>query len=179
CTRTYQCTFPDRNARQNRGIASDRCARFHQSRFDSPVAFRLQAPIGVCRLWITIVDEHYAVTDKYLILYRDAFAQKGMGRDLAASANRGVFLNLDECADFGTVPERASVEVYQVGLKNPYVFSEANVSGYRHEPIPYVLSCHLLSSTVGTRGCGRTSSLPPCAGNRRVAPCHYPLSTAR
>jgi len=53
---------------------------------DSPVGFRLQVSRTGRGAGIGIIDESYAVSDKYVVLDLHTFAYEGMARDLAALA---------------------------------------------------------------------------------------------
>ena len=78
---------------------------------DFPVSFGLQLSAGRCSSGIAIVDEGYAVADEDVIFDHDPFADKSVTGNLAALANRGVLLNLDESTDLRLVAYFTSVEI--------------------------------------------------------------------
>jgi hypothetical protein len=58
------------------------------------------------------------VTDEGLILDHDPLAEEAVALDLAVFADGAPFLDLDEGADLGVVPDPAAVEVDEVGEKD-------------------------------------------------------------
>ena len=83
--------------------------------FHFPVCFGLQAAAFGGSPRIGIVDEGHAVSDEDVVFDLDAFADEGVARDLAIRAHTGIFLNLDEGPDLGVVPDRATVEIDELG----------------------------------------------------------------
>ena len=65
------------------------------------------------------------MSDEYLGLDGNAFADEGMARDLAAIADPRALLNLDERADLCLVADLAAVEVDEG--KDPNVSAQLNV----------------------------------------------------
>jgi hypothetical protein len=65
------------------------------------------------------------MSNQHVVLNDDAFADKGVARDLAASANTGIFLDLDECADLRLVPDLAPVQIDE--LREPDVLPQFHV----------------------------------------------------
>ena len=88
--------------------------------------------LSVCRpppagrgAWIVVVDEIDAVTDEDLVFNGHAFADEGVAGNLAVASDRDAFLNLDERADPGAVPDLTTVEIDEV--VNVYVATELDV----------------------------------------------------
>jgi hypothetical protein len=50
-----------------------------------------------------------------------ATADEGMSGDLTVTANRDIFLDLNECADSGTVTDRASVQIHKSWLVDDHI----------------------------------------------------------
>jgi hypothetical protein len=50
-----------------------------------------------------------------------------VGRNLAAFADTGVFLDLDEGADFRLVADLAPVKVDERGLRDPHILSQLDI----------------------------------------------------
>jgi hypothetical protein len=76
---------------------------------------------------MAIVDEHHAVSDEHFVLDDDALADKRMGRHLAAPADLGTLLDLDEGSDPRAVTDAASVEIDELGVMNDDVGSDHDV----------------------------------------------------
>jgi hypothetical protein len=55
------------------------------------------------------------MSDEHVVLNDDAFTDKAVTGDLAASTDAGVFLDFDECPDLGLGPNLAPIEVYEFG----------------------------------------------------------------
>ena len=101
----------DGDLRQNRRAGADGGALFHQRALDRPVLFGLQlTATGGCAR-IAVVDEYHPVPDEHVVFNGDAFADKGMARNLAAAAHFGILLNLDKGADLSLVAHFAAVQV--------------------------------------------------------------------
>src|SRR6266702_2669392 len=67
------------------------------------------------RLRSDIPQQLRSVAHKYVVFDMDTLANKRMARNLAATANPGVLLNLNERTDFGFVPYFATVQVDELG----------------------------------------------------------------
>lgn len=59
-----------------------------------------------------------------------AAADEAVTGDFAVTANADIFLDLNECADSGSVTDRASVEINEVRLVNDHVLPESYVTCY-------------------------------------------------
>jgi hypothetical protein len=107
----HRGTLADRDTTKQGGAGTDRCTSFDQSGQTFPVGVSLQASIGIGRTGMQVIREHYTMTHKNLIFQRDALANESMARDLTPAANFRAFLNFDEGADLGFIPDFAAVEV--------------------------------------------------------------------
>ena len=83
------------------------------------------SPKALVARGIAIIDERHTVTDEYLGLDGHAFADEGMTRDLATSADSRALLNLDERADLCLVADLATVKVDEG--EDPHVATELDV----------------------------------------------------
>src|SRR5262249_21750339 len=97
-----------------------------------PVSLGLQLSAGRGAR-INIIDKHHAVADKDIVFNGDAFADKRMRRNLAARADRGVLLHLDEGADFTFVAYLAPVKIDEIWLEDLDSVAQHNVGGNWHE----------------------------------------------
>jgi hypothetical protein len=141
---TNQGAFADRYAPKNDRTAADRSTSLHASRYNVPIFFGLQSPVGR-RLRVEIVDEHDAVSNENVILNRHPFADERVRRNLAPASDEGVLLNLNERSDFGVVAERAAVEIDQIWLEDLDSTTQDNVGRNWHEE-----NCIRVSATNGT-----------------------------
>jgi hypothetical protein len=73
-----------------------------------------------------VVDEDDTVSDEYIILYRDAFADEGVRRDLAPLTDHSAFLDFDERADLGIRTNTASIEVHEIGVEDDDAFTKGD-----------------------------------------------------
>src|SRR5689334_3703147 len=73
----------DGHPRDDRRIGADRCAPAHAGALDLPIGRVLQGAILVRGARVTVVDEHDAVADEYLVLDDDALANERVRGDLA------------------------------------------------------------------------------------------------
>src|SRR5207302_7060336 len=89
----------------------DRGAAFDQGYFAAPVVFSLQLAVAVGCARIAIVDEGDAVPDKDVVFQGHAFTNKRVTRNLAARADFGVFLDLDERSNLGLVANFTTIKV--------------------------------------------------------------------
>jgi hypothetical protein len=71
----------------------------------------LQIPIGSRGARIAVIDKHHPVPDEDVVLDEDAFTDKGVTGNLAASSDTGIFLNFYECADLCLVADLAPIQV--------------------------------------------------------------------
>jgi hypothetical protein len=78
---------------------------------DAPVAADHGAAVQPGRPRIAIVGEHDAVRDHHLVLELHTFAQKTVGRDLAAAAHDAARLNLDERTNGSFVAYFTTIDV--------------------------------------------------------------------
>ena len=120
----------NRHATHDDRATTNRSAPFHPGGYDLPVGLGLQPAVSAS-VWILVISEHHAVTDEDFILNGDALAYEGMRRDLAASTDDRVLLNLDEGADLGVVANAAAVQIDQIGLENPRAAAKHNIRSYR------------------------------------------------
>lgn len=96
--RADHCARADLDAAHNHGPAPNRCRATHGGFLHRPVLFRLRRPVAVGRARFTIVDEDHAMADEDFVLDRHAAANEAMAGDLAAPADSGAALDLDEGA---------------------------------------------------------------------------------
>src|ERR1700733_13540978 len=96
------------------------------------------------------------MSDKYVVLDLDAFADECMTRDLAAFSDRGVFLDFDKRADLRLVPNFTPVEIDEFGkldaLSKLNVRSNRAVFVHRRTNSPlFWMDCSAASSIRTTR----------------------------
>src|SRR5258707_15709856 len=77
-TRTDDCVFADGDSAKQSYTGPDRGAAFDQGYFVTPIVFSLQPAVAVACAWITIVDEHDAVSDKDVVFQGHAFTNKSV-----------------------------------------------------------------------------------------------------
>jgi hypothetical protein len=109
----YNRVLTDMDVRENRGTGTHRRALLYNRTFDLPIGFGLQIPIGSRGARIAVIDKHHPMSDEDIVLDNDAFADKGVTGDLAASSDTGIFLDFHECADLRLVSDLASIQVYE------------------------------------------------------------------
>jgi len=148
-TRADQGSLSDRDAAENDGSTADGCTALYARGNDLPVIISLQSPVG-CGAWIQIVDEHHTVSDKNVVFDGYAFANEGVGGNLAATSNEGIFLHFDEGADLGFIADSAAIKVDQIGLEDFYIVPKDHVGGNWHEG-------YCIRRICGIRYCGRTN----------------------
>src|SRR5207237_1285299 len=119
----------DGNAAEDDRSGPDGRAALDAGRDDRPVGVALQAA-GGGRARVAVVDEEDAMTDADLVLDGDAFADEAVRGDFAASANAGVFLDLDEGADLGVVADGAAVEVDEGSVVDLHPLAKLDVRRY-------------------------------------------------
>ena len=73
------------------------------------------------------------MADEDLVLDRHAFADEGVGGDLAANADMAVLLDLDEGADLRSVTDRTPVQIHEIGVGEDRLGTKLNVPE-RHCP---------------------------------------------
>src|SRR6516162_3945259 len=127
--RTNDGALSNYDVRQNRGARAYRRAFPDECRLDFPIAACLQLPGGRRRTRVRIVDECHAMSDEDLILDGHTLAHEGVARDLAALADRRVFLDFDERPDLCLVAYLATVEIDE--LRQLHVLPQLHVRGYR------------------------------------------------
>jgi hypothetical protein len=66
---------------------------------DCPIGICLQASVRRRRPGILVIDKAHMVANKALVIDRHAFTDESMRTDLAAGADAGVSLNLNERPD--------------------------------------------------------------------------------
>jgi hypothetical protein len=98
----------DRDAAQNGRPTSNGGSSTDPRRNDGPVLRRLKA-ISSRGARISVVREDHAVADEDVVFNRDAFADKAVGRNLAATAYVGSFLDFDERADLRLGADATSI----------------------------------------------------------------------
>src|SRR5271155_4171055 len=76
--------FTDADVGENRGSRANRRSPLDYCPLDLPVTLGLQIAVGSGGSRITVVDEHHAVADEYVVFDGDAFADKCVARNLAA-----------------------------------------------------------------------------------------------
>src|ERR1700744_271914 len=109
----YNRVLTDMNVRKNRGTRTDGRTLLNDRTFDLPISFCLQIAIGSRSSRIAVIDEHHPVPDEDVVLYNDAFTDKGVTGNLTASSDTGIFLDLYECADLCLVSDLAPIQVYK------------------------------------------------------------------
>ena len=87
---------------------------------------KIARPIGVRKAlpMLPVVYEDYTVTYEHLIFQCYSLAHKAMRRYLALPTDRSVFLNFYESANFRTVTDPATIEIYKVGVWNDYILTK-------------------------------------------------------
>jgi hypothetical protein len=70
------------------------------------------------------------MSDEHLVVDGDASTDKRVARNLAASSDDGVLLDLDEAADARVIPDRAPVEIGE-----PEDLDAASQADIRRDPI--------------------------------------------
>src|SRR6185437_6453697 len=91
---------PDRDAADDGGIRTYRSAASDARSDHPPVGLGLEPAFRRAGTWEGIVGKHHAMADKDLVLDHHAFADEGVGGNLAASADMTVLLDFDERTDF-------------------------------------------------------------------------------
>lgn len=91
----------------------------------------LQPPVE-SRPWAAIVYEQYTVANKHFVFEFDSTTEKGMRRNLAEFSDNDTCLNFDKGANSGFVPNSATVEIHQFGLRDLNVRSQLNAARDRH-----------------------------------------------
>src|SRR5690606_13698658 len=105
-----------------------------------------------------VVGEHHAVADEDLVLHDHALAHEAVRGDLAARADRGVLLDLDEGPDPGVVADRAAVEVHERRVRDPHVLAEPHAVADRHLTPRSVLSSRRVPGWSGRCRAGACAS---------------------
>jgi len=106
--------FADRDAAQDRRIATDARPRFHNCRDHFPVGIALQRAALGRRARILVVDKNDAMANENFVFDGHAFADETVTRDFAVAADARAFLNLNERADARSVADLAAVKIYEV-----------------------------------------------------------------
>src|SRR5579862_3698258 len=106
---TYNCVLADARIGENCCSGADGRPLLDHRAFNLPVGFGLQISVGGRCTRITIVDEHHSMPNEDVVLYEDAFADKGVAGNLAALAYTGIFLDFHECADLCLIADLATV----------------------------------------------------------------------
>src|SRR5690242_2711925 len=75
------------------------------------------------------------MADEHLVLDHDTFADEAVRRDLAAGADTGVLLDLDERPDARSGADAASIKIHQGGMVDHYIGGQDDTVGYRHDRI--------------------------------------------
>src|SRR5207244_10258563 len=91
-----QCGRAYGHATEDGGVGAYGGRALHQRALDLPVRFALHRAVASRRARIAIVDEHDAVPDEHCVLDHHAFADEAVRRNLAARADDGVLLDLNE-----------------------------------------------------------------------------------
>src|SRR5436190_4567990 len=93
-TGTNHGVLADRHAGEDGRIRPNACTTLDRDRSDGPISVGVGRTVGAGGTRILVVSEHHAVADEYIVLDRHAFAEEGMGRDLAPPADLYAFVYL-------------------------------------------------------------------------------------
>jgi hypothetical protein len=113
-------------------VRADRSPATYPSPLEQPVIGPLQLPCSGGGTGESVINKHHAMTDEHLIFDNDAFADKGMRRNFTAFADLDCSLDFDKRANACLGPNRTSVEVNEVGMKNSHPLTEHNIGTYGH-----------------------------------------------
>ena len=114
-TRTRHRALTNCDTAQNHRAASNRSSSFHAAGDDPPVGVGLQPPING-GAGIAVVREENAMPDKHFLCNGDSFADECVGGNFAPGTHDGVLLDLHEGGDLGLVPNRAPVQIDELGM---------------------------------------------------------------
>ena len=110
---TNDGTFSDGYSSQDSGVGPDRGPATDIRRHHLPVLLRLRSAVLGGGAGVEVVDEHYPMPDKALVLNVDAFADECMAGNLAGSSHRGALLDFNKCPDPGVVTHTTAVEIHE------------------------------------------------------------------
>ena len=83
-------------------------------------------------------DKHHSVTDKHLVLERHTFTNKRVRRNLAATTDGCVLLDLDESANARPVTDCTAIQIDDVRMM--YDDSGSQRDGWRNRHVAYAFS---------------------------------------
>src|SRR5207248_8718963 len=104
--------------RSNRGSA------LHAGEFELPVVLSHRRDVGIGRPGQSIVGKHHAVANKDFVFNNDSLANKAVGGDFAAGADRSVFLDFHKGPYAAVVPNGAAIKVHLIWMINRDVASQ-------------------------------------------------------
>lgn len=131
CTGPNQSAFTDGYSAQNDRAAADGGSAFYSGWHHLPVCFRLQLSISRGTR-IQVIDEHDAVSQKYVVFNGHSLTDEGMRRDLAATADKGVLLHFHKRPDLRFITYDAPVEIDQIRLEDLYPFAQNDIRSNWH-----------------------------------------------
>src|ERR1022692_2609492 len=111
CPCANQGALADLYAAEDDCAAADRRPAPHDGSFQPPVTRGLQRSVVVGGAWTAVVDEDHTVSNKDLVLERDARADEAVAGDLAAVADENVPLDFHERTDTRVRADHAAVKV--------------------------------------------------------------------
>jgi hypothetical protein len=121
----------NRNVRKDCASRADRSPFPYEGALDLPISLSLQISVGCRCSRIAVVDKGDSMADEHVVFDGDAFTDKSMARDFAASAYTCIFLNFDEGPDFCFVADFASIQIDELGefdtLTKFDVISDTNI----------------------------------------------------
>jgi hypothetical protein len=84
------------------------------------------------------------MANEYFVFNNDAFTNKGVARNLAASANDRVFLDFDEGANLGFIADGTAVKIYKteqldIASELYVVRHSAKITAIAHRKSPFIL----------------------------------------
>ena len=107
---THYRIFPDGNTTHEYRTTPDRGTLLNYGWYNVPVGLCLEAAVGSSS-WPSVVDKYDSMTNEHFVFDRYCVTDKRVRRDFAARTDEGVFLNLNERADFAVLSDGTTVEV--------------------------------------------------------------------
>src|ERR1700693_4387359 len=121
------CLLSNHDIAKQSHSRTNRSAFLHYRPIDLPILFGLQPALRRSCARVGIVNESYAVTNKHVVLDRDAFANEAMAGDLAILSDSRILLNLNKSPNFRVVTDFATIKIDE--LRQFDVLTKFDVGG--------------------------------------------------